>query len=1110
MAKKYSRGTIGRLWDGLRQSPTQSARWFDLAHCYSHYRLPWQAGYAARQAVRFDPALGPTLQTLERGSWQDPTTGDAQLGRPTLPEADALARHFASWLKQCPSDWLTWLYLARLQEMLTPSDTPPNPDTLQQAIKREFVPGESLHWMGVWRIHAGDPQGAVTALSALLAIRPVRFGSMMYLGEALLRIGHLAGAEKAFARASHSSNPDFLLSLASRVYAHNYWQEAIDILKKALDLRPTHIPVLLALAKIQSEVYLLADCDATLRRIEALEPNHAEARLLDAARHGRMGDAKSHLALLQRAYQSDGDPLSRLASSIAMTALYQDTLSPTEMADLHVQLCAPIEAAIRPKTDFINPRTHNRRLRVGYVTGDLHRQHPVNIFMLPVLLHFDRTRFKIHIYYTGSMHDEYTRQAKANVDGWVEAVGLDDVTLQQMIVADQIDILIDLAGHTASHRLGVFAMRAAPVQATFLGYPHSTGLSTIDWLIGDPIVTPVEQAHLFSEGLAQLPHSVFCWAPVDSYPLPPPRPESAPVIFGSFNNVMKLSPQTIRLWAKVLHAVPDSLLLLKAPALRDDAVQARFLRLWAEQGILAHRLIMRGPSELSAMMQAYGDLDIALDPTPYNGGTTTLQALWMGVPVVTLAGGHFASRMGASFMQSLGEVDWIANDTDSYVAAAVALARNRTVLRGQRPHMRARMAASPLCDIKRYTSDFESLLNRMWVTYCAADGQRLLQMESTRTDTQAEPVPSIPHPPEPASNPPSSLTQSATMERASLEISTSRQMLSWMTEQNLSIVLTTHQTGHQTGKLFLLGVKPDGTLSVFERTFNQCMALCPTRNGFYLSSLYQIWRFENLLTPGDQHEGYDGLYVPQIGYTTGELGIQDMAVDGDHRLMFVNTRFSSLSTLSNTHSFRTVWHPPFISQLVAEDRCHLNGLAMKDGRAAYVTAISRSDVAEGWRAHRVGGGLVLDVAHNEIVAHGLSMPNAPRWYQDKLWMLNAGTGELGHIELETGRFVPITFCAGYLRGLSFHGHFALVTLSLPRHDRPFSDLPLGRELTSRHATPRCGIQVIDLRTGDAVHWLRMEGMLQALYSIITLPHVRRPMALGFLTNEIEHTISIER
>lgn len=339
----------------------------------------------------------------------------------------------------------------------------------------------------------------------------------------------------------------------------------------------------------------------------------------------------------------------------------------------------------------------------------------------------------------------------------------------------------------------------------------------------------------------------------------------------------------------------------------------------------------------------------------------------------------------------------------------------------------------------------------------------------------------------------------------SLEINTSRHFLSWMTEQKLSVALTTYQIG----KLFLLGLKINGDLSIFERTFNRCMGLCPTANGFYMSSLHQVWRFENVLTPGQQQDGYDRLYLPQVGYTTGDLDIHDMAVDADGRLVFVNTLFGSLATLSETHSFKPLWQPTFISKLAAEDRCHLNGLAMRDGRAAYVTAVSQSDVVDGWRDHRVDGGIVIDVNSNEIVASGLSMPHSPRWYQGKLWLLNSGTGEFGHIDLVTGRFVPLTFCAGYMRGLYFHGDFALVGLSKPRHNKTFSGLPLDDNLQSRKAEARCGVQVIDLRTGDAVHWLRIEGIVDELYDVITLPGVRCPMALGFKTDEISRVISID-
>lgn len=355
--------------------------------------------------------------------------------------------------------------------------------------------------------------------------------------------------------------------------------------------------------------------------------------------------------------------------------------------------------------------------------------------------------------------------------------------------------------------------------------------------------------------------------------------------------------------------------------------------------------------------------------------------------------------------------------------------------------------------------------------------------------------------------PPAPPTAAMTSTQPAFELTTSRQFIDWLAEQHLSLAFTTYQIG----KLFSIGLKPGGELSIFERTFNRCMGLCPSGdgNGFYMSSLYQVWRFENLFRNGEQQNGHDRLYVPQLGITTGDCDIHDMAVDGDNQLVMVNTLFSCLAAPSETHSFRPLWRPPFISRLAAEDRCHLNGLAMRDGRPGWVTAVSASDAADGWREHRRDGGVVIDVASNEIVARGLSMPHSPRWYQGRLWICNSGTGEFGFIDLETGRFEPISFCAGYLRGVAFHGDYALLGTSKPRHNKTFSGLPLDEALAERNVEARCGIQVVDLRSGDAVHWLRLEGLVDELYDVITLPGVRNPSLIGFVSDEIRRLISIE-
>jgi uncharacterized protein (TIGR03032 family) len=325
-----------------------------------------------------------------------------------------------------------------------------------------------------------------------------------------------------------------------------------------------------------------------------------------------------------------------------------------------------------------------------------------------------------------------------------------------------------------------------------------------------------------------------------------------------------------------------------------------------------------------------------------------------------------------------------------------------------------------------------------------------------------------------------------------------------MADHRVSLAFTTYQAG----KLFLLGLKPDGSLDVFNRSFARCMGLCITPQTFWLSSLYQLWRFENALEAGQTHQGYDRLYVPQLAYTTGDLDIHDVALDQDGRPVFVNTLFSCLATVSERYSFRPLWRPAFISKLAAEDRCHLNGLAMEGGEPRYVTAVSQSDVADGWRDHRQDGGVVIDVTTNEIVLEGLSMPHSPRLHHGKLWLLNSGTGYFGYVDRDRGRFEPVVFCPGYGRGLSFIDDFAVVGVSGPRNNRTFSGLKLDDNLHDKKAKARCGLYIIDLRTGDTVHWVRVEGIVDELYDVAVLPDIQRPMAIGLKTDEIRRVLSM--
>ncbi len=337
-----------------------------------------------------------------------------------------------------------------------------------------------------------------------------------------------------------------------------------------------------------------------------------------------------------------------------------------------------------------------------------------------------------------------------------------------------------------------------------------------------------------------------------------------------------------------------------------------------------------------------------------------------------------------------------------------------------------------------------------------------------------------------------------------VEVTASRHFAAWLAEQQVSLAFTTYQTN----KLFLLGRHPDGRLTVVERTFDRCMGLWADGQTLWLATRWQLWRFENLLRPGEVSQGCDRLYVPMTGHTTGDLDVHDVAVDAAGRILFVATLFGCLATLGERCSFTPLWRPPFLSKLAPEDRCHLNGLALDDGRPRYVTAVAASDVADGWRERRRDGGCVLEVPSGRTVAERLSMPHSPRVHRGRLWLLNSGTGMLGSFDPTSGTFVPLAFCPGYLRGLAFHGDWAVVGLSRPRQDKTFSGLPLEEELARRGAEARCGLHVIDLRTGDTVHWVRLEGLVSELYDVVVLPGVTRPGLLGFKSDEIQRTIAV--
>jgi uncharacterized protein (TIGR03032 family) len=334
-------------------------------------------------------------------------------------------------------------------------------------------------------------------------------------------------------------------------------------------------------------------------------------------------------------------------------------------------------------------------------------------------------------------------------------------------------------------------------------------------------------------------------------------------------------------------------------------------------------------------------------------------------------------------------------------------------------------------------------------------------------------------------------------------ITVSRGFNAWLRSHQLSLAFTSYQTG----QLFLVGSHPNGMVSFNQQNFSRAMGLCWKPGRLYVGSQFQLWRLENMLRPGEiANQAFDAVLVPRNAQTTGDVDIHEVGVDAQGQVIFVNTKYSCLAVLDLTHSFRPIWKPAFISKLAPEDRCHLNGLAMDQGKPRFVTAVSRSDILSGWRDRRHEGGVLVEVETQRIVTDQLSMPHSPRVVGDVLYALDSGRGRIIRINPKDGAKTDIAFCPGFLRGLAIHAGHAIVTLSKPR-DGGFKGLLLDGEMKGRDAEPWCGVMIVNLASGDIVEWIRLEGHITELFDVAAMPGPRCPMALGPHTVEIHNTIT---
>ncbi len=510
------------------------------------------------------------------------------------------------------------------------------------------------------------------------------------------------------------NEPAFLLALGKRYFHARRFEDAVQTLGHTLALQPGDVDGGVAYGMSLMELWRWEEALAVLEPLAQAHPQSFEPCANLASLYRQLRRVEDSVRQYRKAIALLPDHLGA-QNSLLFTLNYSDSVDAATVADEHRAFgLRHVRPGPLPPLDTRWPR----RLRVGYLSPDF-RRHVVMTFIGPILERHDRGKFEVFCFHTNPAKDEVTERVSGLVEHWSDCGGLSDAALADRIRAHRIDILVDLAGHTSGHRIGVLAVKPAPIQITYLGYPHTTGLSTVDYRVTDALADPPGRAdELHVERLIRLPRPFICYRPEPKAPEPGPSPalRSGYVTFGCFNNTIKLSDSFLDAAARVLNAVPGSRLVLKGDALNLPLVGDRVRQRFQIAGVAPDRLELRGwTAAVENHLGAYGEIDIALDSFPYNGTTTTCEALWMGVPVVALRGDSHAGRVGACLLGWLGLNELIAGDAAEFVRICARLAGDLQGTAALRAGLRERMRASPLVDEAGLTLELERTYQSVWI-----------------------------------------------------------------------------------------------------------------------------------------------------------------------------------------------------------------------------------------------------------------------------------------------------------------------------------------------------------------------------------------------------------
>lgn len=546
----------------------------------------------------------------------------------------------------------------------------------------------------------------------------------------------LEAIQRAFASGDHAGAWDAImagLDLASDDPDLNHWaglfrarerrfEEARIHLRKAVEGRPDHPVPWCSYGMLLGELGERSEAETALRRAVVLETGGHAALMLLAQFLAEGGRIPETVPILERVLElSPGHPSA--VSGVLAGRLYDPTRSPEEIAREARAWCATLEEKVGVMASPARNWDPGRKLRVGYLSADF-REHSCAAFIEPLLRAHDRNAVEINLYHTGAAEDSRTGVFRGLADRWAGVHTLDDAALAERFREDQVDVLVDLGGHTAFNRLTVLARRPAPVQVSWLGYPWTTGLTRMDGRITDSRVDPPGTEYLSSEPLLRIDPCYLCWQPPAQGPAPNDAPclHGGPVTFGSFNHFAKLNPAVIDVWSTLMRRAPGSRILLKGKGSADGVLRDSLVRQFNAGGVSTARVEFLGwAGESNAHLELYRQVDVGLDPFPYNGVTTTLEAAWMGVPVVALRGPHSVSRHGAAILEGLGLEELVAGTPKGYIEIASGLAAEPERIQELRAGLRERLARSPICDSPGFAARMEALFRRLWAGACARE-----------------------------------------------------------------------------------------------------------------------------------------------------------------------------------------------------------------------------------------------------------------------------------------------------------------------------------------------------------------------------------------------------